>query len=74
MLGWAAPGKITVPSLLVQSLGDAGIFPSDAHEMFEAIGAKDKAIEIVSGDHYFQHEGNRDDVADLLAAWVSEKV
>ncbi len=66
--------KITVPSLLVQSLGDAGIFPSDAHAMFEAIGAKDKTIEIVSGDHYFQHEGNRDDVADLLAAWVSEKV
>ncbi|MBA3764906.1 MAG: alpha/beta hydrolase [Actinobacteria bacterium] len=66
--------KVTVPSLLVQSLGDAGIFPSDAREMFEAIGAKDKTIEIVSGDHYFQHEGNRDDVADLLAAWVSEKV
>jgi hypothetical protein len=42
--------------------------------MFEAIGAKDKTIEFVSGDHYFQHEGNRDDVADLLAAWVNEKV
>ncbi len=63
-----------MPSQLVQSLGDAGIFPSDAYEMFEAIGAKDKSMELVSGDHYFQHEGNRDEIADLLADWVKERM
>ena len=66
--------RITVPSLLVQSLGDAGIFPSDAHTMFEAIGAKDRSMELVPGDHYFQHDGNRDEIADLLAGWVKERV
>ena len=66
--------RITVPSLLVQSLGDAGIFPSDAHQMFDLIGAEDKTMELVHGDHYFQHEGSRDEVADLLAEWTKEKL
>jgi pimeloyl-ACP methyl ester carboxylesterase len=64
---------VTEPSLLVQSLGDAGIFPSDAQQMFDLMGAKDKTIEMVKGDHYFQHDGSRDDVADLLEAWVKER-
>ncbi|HVM52443.1 MAG TPA: hypothetical protein VM262_04550 [Acidimicrobiales bacterium] len=62
--------RITEPSLLVQSTGDAGIFPSDARAMFELMGAEDKTLEWVTGDHYFQHEGDRGAVADLLAAWV----
>ena len=33
----------------------------------------DKTMELVSGDHYFQHEGSRDDVADLLANWIKER-
>ena len=67
-------GRVTVPSLLVQSLGDTGIFPSDARQIFEALGAADKAMEMVAGDHYFQHSGNRAEVADLLAAWVRAKM
>lgn len=66
-------GRITQPSLLVQSLGDTGIFPSDAHAMFDAMGAKDKTIELISGDHYFQHEGSRDTCADIVAAWLQSK-
>jgi len=62
--------KITEPSLLVQSTGDAGIFPSDARAMFELMGAEDKTLEWMPGDHYYQHEGSRDDVADLLAEWT----
>ncbi|MBA2625208.1 MAG: alpha/beta hydrolase [Acidimicrobiia bacterium] len=65
--------RITAPSLLVQSLGDTGIFPSDAHAMFEAMGANDKTIELITGDHYFQHEGSRDECADLIAAWLQSK-
>ncbi len=66
-------GRITQPSLLVQSLGDTGIFPSDAHAMFDAMGATDKTIELISGDHYFQHEGSRDECADLIAGWLRSK-
>jgi pimeloyl-ACP methyl ester carboxylesterase len=62
--------RISEPSLLVQSTGDAGIFPSDARAMFELMGATDKTLEWVPGDHYFQHEGSRTEVADLLADWV----
>jgi pimeloyl-ACP methyl ester carboxylesterase len=65
--------RVTEPSLLVQSLGDTGIFPSDAHAMFDLMGAKDKTIELVAGDHYFQHAGSRDEVADLLTDWVRER-
>ena len=65
--------RITEPSLLVQSMGDAGIFPSDARAMFDLMGASDKTLEMVAGDHYFQHEGSRDDVADLLTNWIKER-
>jgi pimeloyl-ACP methyl ester carboxylesterase len=65
--------RIGEPSLLVQSTGDAGIFPSDAREMFDLMGAADKTIEWVPGDHYFQHEGSRDDVADLVAEWIRSR-
>ena len=57
----------------MQSRGDAGIFPSDAEAMFALMGAQDKTLEWVAGDHYFQHEGSRDEVADLLANWVRER-
>lgn len=65
--------RIGVPSLLVQSLGDAGVFPSDAQAMFDAIGAEDKTMELPSGDHYFQHVGDRDELADLIAGWLASK-
>jgi len=65
--------NITEPSLLVQSTGDAGIFPSDAKAMFDLMGAEDKTMEMVEGDHYFQHAGSRDAVADLLADWVRSR-
>ena len=66
--------RVTEPSLLVQSRGDTGIFPSDARAMFDLMGAADKTLEWVEGDHYFQHSGDRDAVADLLVAWVRSKV
>ena len=66
--------RVQVPSLVVQSLGDAGIFPSDARELHDAIGAEDKRLEWVAGDHYFQHHGSRDEVADLVAGWVHERL
>jgi hypothetical protein len=65
-------GRITVPSLVVQSLADRGVFPSDAREIHGALAAVDKRLELVPGEHYFE-SGGRDDVADLLAAWIAER-
>jgi pimeloyl-ACP methyl ester carboxylesterase len=64
--------RITVPSLVVQSLADRGVFPSDAHAIHDALAAEDKALELIPGEHYFE-TGGRDEVADLLAAWISAR-
>jgi pimeloyl-ACP methyl ester carboxylesterase len=65
-------GRITVPSLVVQSLGDRGVFPSDAHAIHDALAAADKTLELVPGEHYFEDTGP-DAVADLLAAWIGAR-
>lgn len=66
--------KLSVPSLVVQSTSDMGVFPSDARAIHEAIGAKDKALEFVPGAHYFEDSPkNREQVADLLGDWIRQK-
>jgi pimeloyl-ACP methyl ester carboxylesterase len=64
--------RIRVPSLVVQSLADTGVFPSDAHAIHDALAARDKRLELVTGDHYLETPARaRSDVADLIAGWVS---
>lgn len=62
-------GRIGVPALVVQSTADKGVFPSDAHAVHDALGASDKTLELVAGEHYFE-DGGRDEVADLIATWT----
>jgi pimeloyl-ACP methyl ester carboxylesterase len=65
--------EITQPSLVIQSLGDKGCFPSDAQAIFDALASPDKQLVWIEGDHYLQEpSGARDDVADLIATWVRE--
>jgi acetyl esterase/lipase len=64
--------RITAPSLVVQSLADRGVFPSDARAIHEALAAEDKALELVGGEHYFE-TGGREEVADLLATWIASR-
>jgi hypothetical protein len=67
--------RLDLPTLLVQPSADNGIFPSQAQEIFAAVAAVDKQIATIGGDHYFQQpDGARDEVADLIAAWVGERV
>ncbi|MDQ2649215.1 MAG: lysophospholipase, partial [Actinomycetota bacterium] len=63
--------RVTVPSLVVQSLADRGVYPSDARAICDALGASDKTLELVPGEHYFE-DGGRDDVADLIAGWLQD--
>jgi len=65
--------RVTVPSLVVQSTGDTGVFPSDARAIHDALAAEDKELAWLPGDHYFQHSGSRHDVADLIAAWLEAR-
>jgi pimeloyl-ACP methyl ester carboxylesterase len=67
--------RITVPALVIQSKGDTGVFPSDATRIYEALGSSDKQMKMVPGNHYLLTPTNaRDDVADLIAAWVRERI
>jgi hypothetical protein len=66
--------KLAVPALVVQSTADMGVFPSDARKIYDAIGATDKALELVPGAHYFEDsEINRASVVDLMSAWIERK-
>ena len=66
---------ITLPSLVIQSTGDMGVFPSDAHLIFGALGAKDKSLEMPKGAHYFEDAPNyRDVAADIIAGWLEKRV
>jgi len=67
-------GRIRVPSLVVQSMGDAGVYPVDAHTIHDALGAEDKALEFIAGDHYLERPTDaRDVVADLVAGWLQDR-
>ena len=64
--------KITQPALVVQSMADTGVFPSDADAIFGALSSTDKTLEMIPGDHYLEQPANaRDDVADLIAGWLN---
>jgi pimeloyl-ACP methyl ester carboxylesterase len=64
--------RIRVPSLVVQSRADRGVFPSDARALHDALGTADKGLELIPGEHYFE-TGGRDEVADLLAGWIGAR-
>jgi hypothetical protein len=66
--------RLDLPTLLVQPSADNGVFPSQAQEIFDGVAAKDKDFATITGDHYFQEpSGARDEVADLIAAWVGAR-
>ncbi len=66
--------RITVPSLVVQSMADTGVFPVDAHTLHDNLAADDKTLEFIAGDHYLlTPEGARKDLADLVAGWLQER-
>lgn len=67
--------RIQVPSLVVQSLGDTGVFPSDARAIFDALACKEKTLEFMAGDHYLtEPEGARDEAADLIVGWLEDRL
>jgi hypothetical protein len=65
-------GRLAAPALVIQSLADTGVFPSDARAIHGAIGSADKRLEFVHGAHYFEGDPtHRDAVADLMCDWIA---
>jgi len=65
-------GRIDVPSIVIQSTADRGVYPSDAHAIHEALASIDKSLEFLPGEHYFEN-GGRDAIADLIASWTETR-
>ena len=63
--------RITQPALVIQSLGDTGVFPSDAQAIYESLGSEDKQLVMIEGDHYLESPANaRNDTSDLIVGWL----
>jgi hypothetical protein len=66
--------RISAPSLVIQSKGDTGIFPSDTRRIYSALAAPDKELHMIDGDHYLlTPAGARDNVAGLITDWVKRR-
>jgi pimeloyl-ACP methyl ester carboxylesterase len=66
--------RIRVPSLVIQSMEDVGVFPVDAKTIHDNLAAEDKTLQFIPGDHYMENPGSaRDDMADRVASWLAER-
>ncbi|HYD50631.1 MAG TPA: hypothetical protein VEB21_19905 [Terriglobales bacterium] len=59
--------KVTIPALVLQYSGDNAIFPADARSAFDALGSRDKHLEMVPGDHYGFAVGTQERAGALRA-------
>lgn len=65
---------LTMPALVIQATADAGVFPSDAEQIYAQITSPDKTRLDLPGDHYFRYPpGARDTVADAIDAWITAR-
>ncbi len=72
--GAAHLARIEVPALVIQSMADTGVFPSDARGIHDALGSAEKTLHFITGDHYLEQPATaRDAAADLIAAWVDAR-
>ena len=66
--------KFAIPALVIQSRADMGVFLSDAQKMFSAVGSKDKTLELIPGNHYFEDGPDyRHRPAQVIAEWVKKR-
>ena len=66
--------KFAIPALVIQSRADQGVFLSDARKMFEAVGSKDKSIELIPGNHYLEDGPEfRHRAASIIVEWVKAR-
>lgn len=65
---------IRLPSLVLQSLGDTGVFPSHARMIESLLGSADKSLEWLDGDHYFVTPDNaRAELAARIDGWLQAR-
>ncbi|KAK5312454.1 hypothetical protein LTR93_011325 [Exophiala xenobiotica] len=65
---------LQVPTLVIQSTADAGVYPSDALEIFDQISATDKEIRMIPGGHYFQSEAELRGAVEAILTWMESRI
>jgi hypothetical protein len=70
--------SISQPTLMIEYTGDNSVFPSDANQIFNWIGAADKTRRKVAGDHHGRSvkDGTpspQQETGELIRAWLAEK-
>ena len=66
--------SFSLPTLVVQTTGDIGVFPSMAQEIYDSIGSRNKAIHFIPGAHFFEDgQENLEALADLLGEWTNNR-
>ena len=67
--------RFDLPSLVVQSMADTGVFPTDPKRIHAAIATKDKQLALIPGAHYFEDsEANRVAMVELICAWARARL
>lgn len=67
--------KFDTPALVVQGLGDTGVFPQDARDIHRFIASADKTLELIPGAHYFEDSPEvRNAMASLVCDWARARV
>ncbi len=71
--------RISVPSLVIQSMADTGVFPSDAQTIHAGLAAEDKSLQFMPGDHYLtdaassgRGQSARDEVTERIVGWLRD--
>ena len=64
---------VTQPALVISANHDQGCFHSHAQAIYEALGATDKTLSYIDGDHYIEQFGDRNELADLIANWLEDR-
>jgi len=66
--------KFNLPALVIQARADQGVFLSDATKMFNAVGSKDKTLELIPGNHYLEDGPEyRHRAAQMIADWIKAR-
>ncbi|TFV55890.1 alpha/beta hydrolase [Mycobacterium sp. PS03-16] len=65
--------RIECPALVITAEQDAGVYPSDARRILDALAGADKTFSAIDTDHYFTTPGARSEQADTIAKWIAKR-
>lgn len=66
--------ELHLPTLVIQSTSDAGVFPSDARRIHDAVAAKDKELKFIPGSHFFRESPEHlQNLVSVIGKWVETR-